>query len=43
MKLKLNIFYKPAFYAALEARNYEIVKLLLSNEKLNVNAQFITN
>ena len=36
MKL-YNIIYKTALYAAIEKENIEIVKLLLTNEKLDIN------
>lgn len=30
-------FYKTALYIAVEKENYEIIKLLLENKKLDVN------
>lgn len=30
-------FYKTALYIAVEKENYEIIKLLLKNKKLDVN------
>ena len=40
MKLKKNI-YKPVLYLAIEKGNIEIVKLLLNNDKIDVNFPFI--
>ena len=34
-------FYKSALYLAVGKENIEIVKLLLANEKINVNLAFI--
>ena len=39
-KLKVLV-YKTAFYLAVEKENIEIVKLLLSNDALDVNTRYI--
>lgn len=31
------IFYKTALYAAVEKENIDIIELLLTNEKININ------
>ena len=36
-------YYKTAFYLAVEKENIEIVKLLLTNEKLDINILNIFN
>lgn len=33
----IPIFYKTALFAALEIENYEIIKLLLANDKIDIN------
>lgn len=37
MKLKKNNFYKTAMHIAVEDNDVEIVRLLLANEKININ------
>ena len=37
------IFYKTALYLAVEKENIEIVKLLLTNDKLDINIINILN
>ena len=37
MKFLFNIIYKAALYLAVEKENIEIVKLLLTNDKLDIN------
>ena len=33
----LILFYKTAFYLAVEKENLEIIKLLLTNDKIDIN------
>lgn len=33
----INDFYKTALYYAIEDRNYELIKLLLTNDNLDIN------
>ena len=42
MKLWIKLFNKPALYQAIEKGNVEIVKLLISNDKINVNIPYIS-
>lgn len=42
MKLN-NIFYLTSLYLAVENENIEIIKLLLTNDKLNINILNISN
>lgn len=37
-----SLFNKTAFYMAVEMKNIDIVKLLLTNDKLNVNIPLIS-
>ena len=37
MKFKYNVIYKTALYLAVEKENIEIIKLLLTNDKLDIN------
>ena len=46
--MKLNVLnlneisiYKPALYAAVEKENIEIIKLLLMNDKIDINIPYI--
>ena len=41
MKLYVNILHKTALYLAVEKENIDIVKLLLSNDNIDVNIPFI--
>ena len=40
---KIIFFYETALYLAVENENIEIVKLLLSNDNINVNVGYIFN
>ena len=40
MKFQYNI-YKAVLYLAIEKENIEIIKLLLTNEKLNINLVYV--
>ena len=35
------MFYKTPFYCAVEKENIEIIKLLLTNDKLDINLPYI--
>ena len=43
MKFLYNIIYKTALYLAVEKGNIEIVRLLLTNDKLDINLLNILN
>ena len=43
MKFNIIDFNKTALYLAVEKENIEIVKLLLTNDKLDINLGFILN
>ena len=41
MKFKRNMIYKTALFKAIEKENIEIIKLLLNNNKLDINIGYI--
>ena len=43
MKFNISYFYKTALYLAVEKENIEIVKLLSTNDKLDINLGYIFN
>ena len=42
MKFSFFSFYKTPLHIAIEKENIDIIKLLLSNEKLNVNLKSVS-
>ena len=42
-EILIILFYKTALYLAVEKENVEIIKLLLTNDKLDINLKHILN